>query len=113
MFVFFLSVSAFVMLRLWLLCAALAVTVTLAQEAEKLTQPNPCTSRQTCSECMQTPTCAWCAVPVSSSAMLVSSHGEGALVGQGTRHHSVENHRFSTGFMGTIFAIWLNSKTDI
>ena len=29
---------------------------------------NPCVSKQTCSECMQTPTCAWCKEPDYSSA---------------------------------------------
>ena len=24
---------------------------------------NPCVSKQTCSECLQTPTCAWCSQP--------------------------------------------------
>ena len=26
---------------------------------------NPCVSKQTCSECLQTPTCAWCMKEVS------------------------------------------------
>ena len=63
------------MWRVWVLCAALAITAVWAQEAEKLTQPNPCTSRQTCSECMQTPTCAWCARPVSGGVGV--GQGEG------------------------------------
>ena len=29
---------------------------------------NPCVSKQTCSECLQTPTCAWCSEPDYSSA---------------------------------------------
>ncbi|XP_073971192.1 position-specific antigen beta subunit myospheroid isoform X1 [Rhodnius prolixus] len=32
------------------------------QQAEKLTQ-DPCVLKQTCHECIQTPTCAWCAQP--------------------------------------------------
>lgn len=35
-----------------------------SQQAEKLTQ-DPCVLKQTCHECIQTPTCAWCAQPVS------------------------------------------------
>ncbi|KAL0268505.1 UNVERIFIED_CONTAM: hypothetical protein PYX00_010424 [Menopon gallinae] len=31
------------------------------QVAEKLTSQNPCVTKQTCHECIQTPTCAWCA----------------------------------------------------
>lgn len=30
---------------------------------EKLVNQNPCVSKQTCSECIQTSTCAWCAQP--------------------------------------------------
>lgn len=32
---------------------------------ERLTGMNPCISKQTCHECIQTPHCAWCAAPVS------------------------------------------------
>ncbi|KAF0293498.1 Integrin beta-PS [Amphibalanus amphitrite] len=62
--------AALTMWRLWAVCAALAVTAVWAQEAEKLTQPNPCTSKQTCSECMQTPTCAWCALPTFEATQI-------------------------------------------
>jgi len=31
----------------------------------RLTGMNPCISKQTCHECIQTPHCAWCAAPVS------------------------------------------------
>lgn len=33
---------------------------------ERLTGMNPCISKQTCHECIQTPHCAWCAAPVSN-----------------------------------------------
>jgi len=29
---------------------------------------NPCVSKQTCSECLQTPTCAWCKKEASISS---------------------------------------------
>lgn len=49
----------------------LALTVLLScsilvssQSAEGLLRgQNPCVSKQTCSECLTTPTCAWCAEP--------------------------------------------------
>jgi Integrin plexin domain len=31
---------------------------------EKLVVQNPCVSKQTCGECIQTPSCAWCSQPV-------------------------------------------------
>ena len=47
-----------------------AIIYTLSVEAnypppERLTGMNPCLSKQTCHECIQTPSCAWCAMPVS------------------------------------------------
>lgn len=35
------------------------------QWASKPTGINACISKQTCSDCIQTPSCSWCAVPVS------------------------------------------------
>lgn len=34
-----------------------------AEESQQYRQ-NPCVLKQTCHECIQTPTCAWCAQPV-------------------------------------------------
>ncbi|KAK0178527.1 hypothetical protein PV327_007409 [Microctonus hyperodae] len=36
---------------------------TMALAPERLTGMNPCISKQTCHECIQTPHCAWCAAP--------------------------------------------------
>lgn len=33
---------------------------------QQLIRQNPCVLKQTCHECIQTPTCAWCAQPVRS-----------------------------------------------
>lgn len=38
---------------------------TMALAPERLTGMNPCISKQTCHECIQTPHCAWCAAPVN------------------------------------------------
>ena len=32
---------------------------------------NPCVSKQTCSECLQTPTCAWCMKEVRNESVLM------------------------------------------
>ncbi|XP_037089546.1 integrin beta-PS-like [Pollicipes pollicipes] len=48
------------LLRLLFACAVL-LTMTSGQDATKVLQENPCLSKQTCGECMQSPTCAWCA----------------------------------------------------
>jgi len=42
---------------------SLVVTTTLGQFSDYragFSLQNPCVSKQTCSECLQTPTCAWC-----------------------------------------------------
>uniref|UniRef100_A0A1B6CMD9 Integrin beta n=1 Tax=Clastoptera arizonana TaxID=38151 RepID=A0A1B6CMD9_9HEMI len=52
-------------LRLSWLTAAVAVTlITIAatQQSDKSSQ-NPCTAKEKCHECIQTPTCAWCSQP--------------------------------------------------
>lgn len=39
-----------------------------AQEIQQqLIRQNPCVLKQTCHECIQTPSCAWCAQPVGSA----------------------------------------------
>ncbi|XP_012282811.1 integrin beta-PS [Orussus abietinus] len=48
--------------------ALMAVMLTITIKAnypppERLTGMNPCISKQTCHECIQTPHCAWCAAP--------------------------------------------------
>ena len=35
-----------------------------AQVPQRFTAQNPCTSKSTCQECIQTPSCAWCYDPV-------------------------------------------------
>lgn len=55
--------------RLGLLVSVAVVTLLTGvscQVAEKHTSQNPCVSKQTCHECIQTPTCAWCWQPVST-----------------------------------------------
>merc|ERR1719458_373541 len=49
------------------LCLLLCSTAALGQFSDYRQSPssglfiqNPCVSKQTCSECLQTPTCAWC-----------------------------------------------------
>ncbi|CAG0881559.1 unnamed protein product [Darwinula stevensoni] len=44
------------------LCVFLHAMVVFGQLTEKLIS-NPCTSKDTCHECIQTPTCAWCSQP--------------------------------------------------
>lgn len=58
----------------WLVMSGILVAGLLASFAqanypppERLTGMNPCISKQTCHECIQTPHCAWCAAPVSIS----------------------------------------------
>ena len=45
------------------LCVFLHMMVVYGQETEKPIS-NPCTPQDTCHECIQTPTCAWCSQPV-------------------------------------------------
>ncbi|KAI5709706.1 hypothetical protein M8J75_002550 [Diaphorina citri] len=46
------------------LLVTLAISLSQAQQQEKLvSNQNPCVSKQTCHECIQTPTCAWCSKP--------------------------------------------------
>ncbi|XP_046391367.1 integrin beta-PS isoform X2 [Ischnura elegans] len=56
-----------VILQVLPLLLVLLYSLTSAEEPlgtpEKLTSQNPCTSKQTCHECIQTPTCAWCSEP--------------------------------------------------
>ena len=54
----------------WLVMSGILVAGLLASFAqanypppERLTGMNPCISKQTCHECIQTPHCAWCAAP--------------------------------------------------
>jgi len=39
---------------------------------QQLIRQNPCVLKQTCHECIQTPTCAWCAQPVCSAKKIIS-----------------------------------------
>ena len=44
----------------------LALNYAAAQQFRGISaDPNPCVSKLNCSECIRTPTCAWCAQPVS------------------------------------------------
>ena len=62
-------VSRLVMSLLWL---AALVTAQYSYREDRasslLLGQNPCVSKQSCSECMQTPTCAWCMQPDYLSA---------------------------------------------
>ncbi|XP_046678492.1 LOW QUALITY PROTEIN: integrin beta-PS-like [Homalodisca vitripennis] len=46
----------------WMLTLSVVCVSVYSQQTEKGTQ-NPCTVKQTCHDCIQTPTCAWCAQP--------------------------------------------------
>ena len=55
----------------WLCVAGLASAQYSYREdraSSLLLGQNPCVSKQSCSECMQTPTCAWCMQPDYLSA---------------------------------------------
>lgn len=43
----------------------LFVSAVFGQIPQRFTAQNPCTSKGTCQECIQTPSCAWCYDPVS------------------------------------------------
>lgn len=47
---------------IYLTLLAVSISPLLAQQAEKLVS-NPCITKTTCHECIQTPTCAWCFQP--------------------------------------------------
>ncbi|CAH0754478.1 unnamed protein product [Bemisia tabaci] len=47
----------------FIVVSMLCISSTYGQLPEKLVSQNPCIVKQTCSECIQTPTCAWCAEP--------------------------------------------------
>lgn len=51
----------------WIIAIAIVISLVKANYSppERLTGMNPCISKQTCHECIQTPHCAWCAAPVS------------------------------------------------
>ncbi|XP_049778654.1 integrin beta-PS isoform X1 [Schistocerca cancellata] len=49
-------------MQLLLSVVVLSLTVICAQK-QSVGLQNPCTSKQTCSECIRTPTCAWCMQP--------------------------------------------------
>lgn len=64
-----------------LLAIELLASFTQANYAppERLTGMNPCISKQTCHECIQTPHCAWCAAPVSLIFRLCKTFDNGIL----------------------------------
>ncbi|KOC60198.1 Integrin beta-PS [Habropoda laboriosa] len=49
----------------WIIAITIVTSLTEANYSppERLTGMNPCISKQTCHECIQTPHCAWCAAP--------------------------------------------------
>nr|XP_031838530.1 integrin beta-PS-like [Nomia melanderi] len=49
----------------WILTLAIVISLANANypPPQRLTGMNPCISKQTCHECIQTPHCAWCAAP--------------------------------------------------
>ncbi|XP_060528890.1 integrin beta-PS isoform X2 [Cylas formicarius] len=46
-----------------LLIAGMIANIAVAQVPQRFTAQNPCTSKPTCQECIQTPSCAWCYAP--------------------------------------------------
>lgn len=50
----------------WLTIAVLTLGYCRAQEflQQQSIRQNPCILKQTCHECIQTPSCSWCALPV-------------------------------------------------
>lgn len=51
--------------KLVVLTVVLLQSFSCAEEIQQqLIRQNPCVLKQTCHECIQTPTCAWCAQPV-------------------------------------------------
>lgn len=56
------------MMMMMLAIALLTLGFCYADEIQQqLIRQNPCVLKQTCHECIQTPTCAWCAQPVCSA----------------------------------------------
>lgn len=56
----------------------------------KLAGSNSCSSKQTCHDCIQTPSCAWCAMPVS----LTKSYLKNSSCIKNWRHVIVSKHIF-------------------
>lgn len=68
MFFFFSSTEMLGSLRWAAILVIVACTISVKSNyppPERLTGMNPCISKQTCHDCIQTPHCAWCAAPVS------------------------------------------------
>lgn len=57
-----------------MLIALLTLGFCYAEEQQQLIRQNPCVLKQTCHECIQTPTCAWCAQPVCWAKNTIISH---------------------------------------
>uniref|UniRef100_A0A1B0CHL5 Integrin beta n=2 Tax=Endopterygota TaxID=33392 RepID=A0A1B0CHL5_LUTLO len=57
------DIGRYVVSPMGIYCILLAVAVANGQLAEKLTSQNPCVSKTTCHECIQTKSCAWCLQP--------------------------------------------------
>jgi len=54
-----------ILMTIMLTVALLTLGFCYADEIQQqLIRQNPCVLKQTCHECIQTPTCAWCAQPV-------------------------------------------------
>lgn len=65
-FIFFSDMAQSTSMLLACLWAALLVTKTIAQVPAASTAQNPCSQKNTCHECIEKPSCAWCYDPVSS-----------------------------------------------
>jgi len=56
------------LMMMMLTIALLSLGFCYADEIQQqLIRQNPCVLKQTCHECIQTPSCAWCAQPVRSA----------------------------------------------
>ncbi|KAL4702519.1 hypothetical protein ACJJTC_001404 [Scirpophaga incertulas] len=57
------------------------VGVTICQRAEHLLAHNPCSSKTTCSDCIRTPSCAWCFSPGFNGPRCFNPAMEGGTAG--------------------------------
>lgn len=64
-----------------LLVWACLAGVCFAQRAEHLLAQNPCSSKTTCSDCIRTPTCAWCFAPEYNAPRCFNPAMEGGTAG--------------------------------
>ena len=85
------------MLALTVLLMLTSSILVSSQSAERLLRgQNPCVSKQTCSECLTTPTCAWCSQPdylsVDGSHLPRCNQEEFYLLSSSSRVQCSTNH---------------------